>query len=405
MTATSELDLDWLISVDDHVIEPAGVWQDRVPARYKDAGPRLEIGDGADFWVFDGNRTPTGGLGAVAGMKKEDFSPRPIPYSEMRRGCYDSVARLEDMDKAGILASLCFPSFPRFCGQLFSECSDLDLGFACIQAYNDWMIDEWCGSAPGRFIPLIIIPLRDPAKAAKEIERCAAKGAHAMAFSENCEPLGLPTINDPNGYWDPVMKVCSENDVVVCMHVGSSSQLPHISKDASALAHLSLGSARTAAAMLDWLFCDYFDKFPNLKIALSEGNIGWIPFFLQRAAQVVATQRFWAAKGESFLGHEGKPMEDVRLDFDTLDIHQRFRDHVYGCFIDDLVGMHELDEIGENNVMMEADYPHSDSTWPDCLEVARKMVDGLAPEVQYKILRGNAERLFHFSAADPPASS
>ena len=225
------LDLDWLISVDDHVIEPANVWQDRVPAKFKDVAPKLVSDDDMDYWEFNGRRAPTSGLSVAAGRKKEEFSPLPMSYRDMRDGCYDSLARLDDMNRAGVLASLCFPSFPRFCGQAFSEIDDAELGMACIRAYNDWMIEEWCGSAPGRYIPLVIIPLRDPAAAAVEMARCAAMGVHAFAFSENCEPLGLPTIHDKDGYWDPVMQAANDLEMVVCMHVGSSSTLPRIAHD------------------------------------------------------------------------------------------------------------------------------------------------------------------------------
>src|SRR4051812_1315444 len=233
------LDLDWLISVDDHVIEPANVWQDRVPAKFKDLAPRLVSDDDMDYWEFNGRRAPTSGLSVAAGRRKEEFSPLPMSYRDMRDGCYDAQARLDDMDRAGGLAALCFPSFPRFCGQAFSEIDDAELGMACIRAYNDWMIEEWCGSAPGRYIPLVIIPLRDPAAAALEMARCSAMGAHAFAFSENCEPLGLPTIHDKDGYWDPVMQAANDHEMVVCMHVGSSSTLPRIAHDTPTLANLA----------------------------------------------------------------------------------------------------------------------------------------------------------------------
>ena len=67
-----------------------------------------------------------------------------------------------------------FPTITRFCGQLFAEASDREFGFVCLQAYNDWLIDEWCAAAPGRYIPLTLIPIWDPQLAAKEMERCAA---------------------------------------------------------------------------------------------------------------------------------------------------------------------------------------------------------------------------------------
>ena len=179
------MNLDWLISVDDHVLEPPDVWQSRLPAKYRDVGPRLVTDDTGEYWAYEDKKVITTGLSAVAGRTKEQFSPDPVPYSEMRPGCFDSKARIEDMNQAGILASLCFPSFPRFCGQVFWEGKDKELGMLSVKAFNDWMLDDWCGGAPGRMIPLILIPLWDPRAAAKEMERCAARGAHAFAFSES----------------------------------------------------------------------------------------------------------------------------------------------------------------------------------------------------------------------------
>ena len=280
------------------------------------------------------------------------------------------------------------------------EASDREFGFTCLQAYNDWMIEEWCAAAPGRYIPLILIPMWDPALAAKEMERCAAKGATAFCFSENPAPLGLPTIHDKNRYWDPVMSTASELEMVACMHVGSSSQVPQIAPDSPFMANLAWGAVRTSGAMLSWLFSGMFTKFPGLKIALSEGEIGWMPYFLERAEQVLDKQRFWVQRGVTFMEHAG-----TDVDLDTLDIRRLFHDHVFGCFIDDAHGIASIDEIGEDNIMCETDYPHSDSTWPDCIGMVKKRIGHLAPEVQYKILRGNAERLYRFTPAEPPVAS
>ena len=395
---TTEPSLDWLISVDDHVLEPPHLWVDRVAAKDRERAPHQVIEGDMEFWVYDGKRYPSSGLSAVAGKKKEEFSPEPVTYAEMRPGCYDAKARIEDMDRAGILASLCFPTVTRFCGQLFMEASDRDFGFVCLQAYNDWMIEEWSAAAPGRYIPLILIPMWDPPLAAKEMERCAAKGATAFAFSENPAPLGLPTIHDVNRYWDPVMAAASDLEMVCSMHVGSSSQVPQIAPDSPFMANLAWGAVRTSGAMLSWLFSGMFTKFPNLKIALSEGEIGWMPYFLERAEQVLDKQRFWVQRGVKFMEHA-----TTDVDLNTIDIRALFRDHVFGCFIDDAHGIASIDEIGEDNIMCETDYPHSDSTWPDCIGVVKKRIAHLSPEVQYKLLRGNAERLYRFTPAEPPA--
>ena len=396
---TSELNLDWLISVDDHILEPPNLWVDRVPAKDRDRAPHVETEGKNEFWVYDGKRLPTSGLSAVVGKSKEEFSPEPVTYAEMRPGCYDPVERAKDMDRAGVLASLCFPSVTRFCGQLFKEASDHEFAFTCLQAYNDWLVEDWCGAVPGRFIPLMLIPIWDPPLAAKEMERMAARGVTSFAFSENPEPLGLPTIHDPNRYWDPVMSAANDLGMVVSMHVGSSSTLPQISSDAPFMANLAWGATRTSGTMLAWLFSGMFTRFPNLKIALSEGEIGWMPYFLERAEQVLDKQRYWVQRGVQFGDHSSAN----EIDFDTLNIRELFREHVYGCFIEDEHGVNSIDTIGHDNIMCETDYPHSDSTWPDSIHVVKKLIAHLPDELQYKVLRGNAERLYRFTPAEPPA--
>jgi predicted TIM-barrel fold metal-dependent hydrolase len=402
--------LDWLISVDDHILEPPDLWQDRVPAKYKDAAPKLVSDDTGEYWLYSGKKVLTSGLSAVAGKSKEQFSPDPVPYSEMRPGCYNSVARVDDMNQAGILASLCFPSFPRFCGQVFKEGDDKELGLVCVRTYNDWMIDEWCGSAPGRYIPLILIPLWDPQAAAKEVERCAAKGAHALAFSENANLLGLPSIHDKNRYWDPVWAAAQDAEMIICMHQGSSSHRFEMSADAPYLSTMAWGiGSKQSGTLLDWLFGPVFKRFPGTKIALSEGGIGWMPYFLERAEQVVDKQRFWASQGEramegGMLAQGSSVVGDgPEVDPRTLDIRQTFADHVYGCFIEDQAGLNNIKFIGVDNVMIETDYPHSDSTWPNSIRFAHKQLEGFSDEDKYKILRGNAEKLFQFTPAEPPS--
>ena len=404
LMAAEATNLDWMVSVDDHVLEPADVWQSRVPTSMKDAAPRLVQTDAGEFWRYEDRLVPTGGLAACAGKPKDThFTPNAISYADMLPGCYDVRARVDDMDLGGVLASLCFPSFPRFCGQIFHEAKDKQLALRCVQAYNDWMVEEWCAAAPGRFIPLIIIPLWDPIAAAAEIERNAARGVTAFAFSENPEPLGLPTIHDVGRYWDPVLRAAEECGMVVCMHVGSSSQLPAVCHDAPPMANIAFGAVRTAGTMLSWLFGDAFEKFPKLKIVLSEGNVGWMAYFLERAEQCLDKQRHWLARGVQLHGYDTKYDVGTAADVADIDVQQVFRDHIYGCFLQDYTGMDVLHRIGEDNVMCESDYPHADTTWPNSVKVARDCMHGLPEATQLKLLRTNAEKLFRFTPAAFPA--
>jgi predicted TIM-barrel fold metal-dependent hydrolase len=394
--------LNWFISVDDHLIEPSRLWQERLPERWRDTGPRIVRDGDSEFWAYEDREIATIGLNAVAGKSREEFSPEPITYDDMRPGCYEPSARVADMNQGFVLSSMLFPSFPRYCGQVFHEAKDKELGLLCVQAWNDFILEEFADAYPGRFIPMMIIPLWDPKAAAAEIERTAARGAKSVAFSENPTKLGLPSIH--SDYWDPVFSACNDTGFVVSMHVGSSSNLIRTSDDMPTLAFMAYSAAANqAGTLLDWLFSGQFAKFPNLKIALSEGSIGWIPYFLERAEQVVDKQRFWASRFDINMNatHDrGEEKGAASFDLDT-DIRGLFRDHVYGCFIEDQAGIQLLDIIGEDNVMLECDYPHSDSTWPDTPTMAAKWLGHLPEDVQHKITIGNASRVYNFTPAGP----
>jgi predicted TIM-barrel fold metal-dependent hydrolase len=392
----------WFISVDDHLIEPARLWQERVPERWREHAPHIVRDGDSEHWVYEDRQIVTTGLNAVAGKSREEFSPEPITYEDMREGCYEPAARVADMDQGNVLSSMLFPSFPRYCGQVFHEAKDKDLALVCVRAWNDFILDELAGAYPGRFIPMMIIPLWDPAAAAAEIERTAAQGARSIAFSENPTKLGLPSIH--TDYWDPVFRSADEAGFVLSMHVGSSSNLIRTSPDMPTLAFMAYSAAANqAGTLLDWLFSGNFDRFPRLKIALSEGSIGWIPYFLERAEQVIDKQRFWASRFDIDMNasHErGEEKGEARFDLDT-DIRRLFKDHVFGTFIEDHAGLRLLDVIGEDNAMLECDYPHSDSTWPDTVTLANKWLGDLPEDVQHKITIGNACRVYDFTPADP----
>jgi predicted TIM-barrel fold metal-dependent hydrolase len=162
--------------------------------------------------------------------------------------------------------------------------------------------------------------------------------------------------------------------------------------------------------MLSWLIGPVFREFPGVKIALSEGGIGWMPYYLERAAQVIDRRAALLARGEEPDPKTRRfaPDPSKALDLRGFDIHEAFREHVYGCFIDDLHGVANVRTVGIDNVTIETDYPHSDSTWPNCIQHAHEQLSTnptLTDEEKFRILRGNAERLFHFTPADVPAPS
>ncbi len=390
-------ELPKIISVDDHVVEPAHLWQTWLPERFKERGPRSERrgigtmrlaggatyeqtfdenGPQADCWIYEDLVYINKRHVAAVGYARDDMTLSPITYDEMRPGCYDPVARLADMDMNWVEASLCFPTFPRFCGQTFTEAKDKELALACVKAYNDWMVEEWCGDSGGRLIPLIIVPLWDAELAAQEVRRNAERGVRAMTFSEIPPHLGLPSIH--TGYWDPLFEACATTGTVVNMHIGSSSKMPATSADAPVAVAATLSFGNAMASLADFLFSGVLIRFPTLKIAYSEGQIGWLPYILERADAVWEDHRAWGG------------VADVIPEPPSTYFHRQ----VWGCFFKDFHGLRSLDVIGDDRVTFETDYPHTDSTWPDTKAIATDMMAGLTDEQIYKVVRGNAIDLY-----------
>ena len=126
----------------------------------------------------------------------------PITYDEMRPGCYDPKARLDDMDLNRVEASLCFPTFPRFCGQTFPEAKDKELALACVQAYNDWMVEEWCGDSGGRLDPADHRPaVGRRARRRRGPPQRRARRARGRASARSRPTSGCRRIH--TGYWEP----------------------------------------------------------------------------------------------------------------------------------------------------------------------------------------------------------
>ncbi|MCU1455004.1 MAG: amidohydrolase [Acidimicrobiales bacterium] len=390
-------DFPKIISVDDHVIEPPHVWQDRLPKKYLDVGPRIvkaplgeytfvggkaafrvggpDDGPDVDWWFYEDLRRPLLRLDAAAGYPRDEIDLRAITYQDMLPGAWQVEPRLKDMDTNWTEAQMCFPTFPRFCGQTFTEAKDRELALLCVKAYNDWMVDEWCGPSGGRLIPLIIMPLWDAELCAQEIYRNAARGVRATCFSEIPAYLGLPSMHGND--WDPFLRACEETGTVINMHIGSSSKMPSTSADAPPAVGSSLTFANACFSLVDWLLSGVFTRFPKLTIAYSEGQIGWIPYILHRADVVWQENRAWGGVADRVF----EPPSEL------------FSRHVYGCFFDDPHGLRSLDEIGATRVTFESDYPHSDSTWPNTRQVAEEQTKHLDDATIELLMRGNAIRM------------
>jgi predicted TIM-barrel fold metal-dependent hydrolase len=368
-----------VISVDDHLIEPPDLFEGRVPARLADRVPKLvDTLDGGQAWVYEDRFYPNIGLNAVVGRPRQAWSMEPARFDEMRPGCYDIEARIADMDINGVWASLCFPSLVAgFCGAVFSGSADPELGLGCVRAWNDWHAEVWAGTHPERIIPLQLPWLPDVDRAADEVRHNAARGFRAVSFPEFPAQLRYPSIFTRT--WDPFFAACEETDTVVCLHTGSSAWAPLPSPDPPFELLPTLFPVNALVAAAEWLWSGVPLRFPGLNVALSEGGIGWVPMLLDRVDYVL----HHSASGSSPTAWASDllPSEVLRRNF-------------WFCTIDDPSVLDLRERIGLDHIMVESDYPHADSTWPDTQHVLASSM-GHLPEPDLRAMAaGNAARLF-----------
>lgn len=367
-----------LISVDDHVIEHARVFEDRLSARWRAAGPRVQMREGIPVWVYEGRDYPPLGLDAVAGDDPSKFSLSSKPFKEMRPGCYDAKARLSDMDADGVFAQLCFPQFPRFAGQTFAEADDKELALLCVRAWNDFVLDEWCATDPSRLIPLSIVPFWDPTEAAREVERVAAAGSRAVTFPENPVPLGHPSFW--SRHWDPLFQALEEAAMPLCLHIGSSSQIHRPSDDVPLAVMLSLFGVNSMTACADLVFSPVFVRHPRLKVILSEGGSGWAPYMLEKLDYTWERHRHYNEINQE------EPPSNV------------FDRHIWVAHIVDRVGVANRHRIGTHKLLWESDYPHSDSLWPLSRSVVEETMKDVPDDEARMIVETNAASLLRLDA-------
>lgn len=369
-----------LFSVDDHIVEPAHTWVDRVPARFKDRAPRVIDYEGRQAWAFEDTIEPQLGLNAVAGKPRDQWGTEPTRFDDMIPGCYDPKARAADMRSNGIAASVNFPTLPGFGGRKFQLFQDKELALACVRAWNDFVIDEWCAAEPGMFVPMVITATWDVHLAVAEVERCLDKGAKALCWVEDPSFLGLPSYH--TDHWDPLMALCQDADLPICMHIGSSGA----QAGALNVSVVQIASAfvQAAACAVNLMCSPIPRKFPDIKFVWSEGGIGWIPAAIERADRQWERHKYWS-KMDNVLPSE---------------ICHR---NMWFCMIEEPLGLgyrHDWNP-GCDHILWESDYPHADTPWPDTQACVKELFEGVPADEAKRIMHGNAERLFHSTPTLP----
>jgi predicted TIM-barrel fold metal-dependent hydrolase len=374
-----------VISVDDHLHEPADVFAGRMPSALADRAPaRIEDSSGAQWWSYEGQLLAPSGLEDVAGRDPQSWNRTPMRDDEIRPGASDIDARVADMDIDGVYAHICFPSGAfGFAGRALQLSKDAELGLATLRAYNDWHLEYLAGTHPGRIVPMQLVWLNDPQVAAADIRRNAERGFKAASLPDLPPHLGLPRISDP--YWHPILEALCETETVACIHLGAAGwvldPLPNRERNLDPDVDFTLAALFPASSMvtgIEWTFSGVPQRFPDLKIALSEGGIGWVPMAVDRL--------------EYMASHSGASMSR-RWTYE-LSPAETLLHHFYFCMIDNPSNLSAYKRIGSDHIMVETDYPHSDSTWPDTQKLLVERFGDLPAEDAMNMAYRTAERIF-----------
>ena len=261
-----------IIDCDTHITEPADLWTSRVASKWGDQVPHVAPNpedEGNYHWfIGDGSvaRAPTG---AFAGWKG-DFPSQPPSYDDAHPGSYDSTARLEVMDEAGVAAQVLYPNVAGFAAERFLKLDDAALKLACVQAYNDFQT-EWVSVAPERYIPITAVPFWDVGATVAEIERGASMGHKGVLFTGEPQSLGQPFLGDH--HWDPVWNTAQDLGLPISFHIGSGRFDDGFTPERIAVDGRAATYSRISTSMFltngvqvtDLLFSGVLPRFPELK--------------------------------------------------------------------------------------------------------------------------------------------
>jgi predicted TIM-barrel fold metal-dependent hydrolase len=368
-----------LVSVDDHVQEPPDLWTERMSrSRWGERIPHIErAANGTDRWVVD-THTLLDGNAARSGALMADRNQEPRRWQEVPAAAYRPPERLKAMDEAGIDYSVLYPTVAGLAGEAFGRLRDPEFELACVQAYNDWLIEQWV-AASDRFIPQCIVPIWPAEATVGEIRRAVGKGHRGVVFPSLPMHLrdGVPHVSGPE--YDSVWSLCEDLNVPVCLHAGASPELqyhasPHL---APALAQAMDAATKPVSSVFVislYSFSRVLLRHPKLRLVLAESALSWGMLYLE-----------WA---DHQFEHDGLAREG----YDLKPSEMFHRQCYYVSWYDKVAPF--ADYIGADHVLWSVNFPLATSTWPRTQQTIERCMEGVSPEARAKVLWKNAASLY-----------
>jgi len=373
-----------IVDADAHVNPVPTFWEEYLPSHLRDLAPKLEQAEDADYVVFEGKRKKVNLIGAQAGRTGKDFKLEGR-LSDARKGGWMPGDRLADMDQDGMDAAVLFGGGPLGTG-------NDELFMASFSAYNRWLAD-FCSYAPDRLCGVGYVPLRDVQETVGMMKEAAALGFTALnipAFpqaQEKISPNGgasaqvLALTGDPMGprrydqpEFDPIWQTAVDLGLALTLHLGGRSA--RFQEADKFLADLVMTKVAMAEPLAIMIYGGVFDRFPELKVAIIESGVGWIPWMAGYMDATWKKQRYWT---NSTLKNPPSFYMDQ---------------NVYASFIDEVVGVQLRHMPGGKNIMWSSDYPHSETTYPNSQEVIERIFKGVPEADKAQIVGGIAKKLF-----------
>ena len=380
-----------IVDADCHVLEPPDIWKNWLPQKFQDKAPKLvKDADGGDAWQFDPNGDPDPiGLVSTPGMAWDEFRWTGVTYEQARAGCYNGAERVKDMDIDGVSAELLFPP-QRTIGHFLGD-EDDEFVLAGVEAYNNFLMEEFCAPDPSRLIGLAQIPSLGTDSAVEVLRKSKARGFKGVIIS--CWPSGGDSLTDDD---DPFWAAAADEGMPVCIHINLQSrqarqatraaQAKGAAPDfygkggskAKAKAVGSLGSVFTMVATTigNLIFTGVFDRFPELRICCIETGVGWIPHFIEQI-----DDRYW----------RNRSWGDIPI---TEPPSYYWHRNMAATFITDRSGIELRHAAGVDNIMWSSDYPHHGNDWPYSRKTIDDMMGHITRDERHKIVAGIAVRIF-----------
>ncbi|VTU18198.1 putative metal-dependent hydrolase of the TIM-barrel fold protein [Variovorax sp. PBS-H4] len=358
-----------IISSDSHVFEPTDLWKNTLGSRFGDNLPQGV----SNFEGHEGNFFYVGRPGEAARLEElvsDDGKDRRL--DDLAKAGSDPVYRLELMDKDGIYAEVLNPTW----GLWIPRMADGAARNACAEVFNDW-IQEYCSQNLKRLLAVAMIPIVDVDWAVKELDRVVKRGARAIMIGTN--PVdGAAPYRDRK--YDKFWAAAQEAELPVTLHIVTGRVRDpftyHGDKERENIpaSFLDLFYEVQPALANEFIFGGIFDRFPRLKIFLSEYDASWLPILKYRLNRV-----------QTFPG------------FDHLEKKPASRyveENIYAGIINDPLAAKLRNEIGIDRIMWGSDFPHPPCPYPNTTQNIDRILNELSPEDRFKVVAGNAAKLF-----------